>query len=498
MSTSAAILHGRRSVRGAARKRGIPSIASTLIIFSVFAAMLGATRSPDALLVASSILTLAAIVFIIWRSEAAAVLALPALFQWSEVAIIPISTTWTGQALAENSRWAADLEAAAYYGLLGVVALSLGLAVGAGRKMRTFSKNLEINAMQLGAKTVVSTSLLLIVFSYTIELIAPYSGGASQFLLHLSGIKYCGLFALIYWSLRQNRYQLLAVGIILFEVGVGMTGFFADFKGSVLTLFAATVASRPRLSARDALVVVLSVIILLGTAVFWSAVKSDYRDYVNRGTGTQSVQVAFSDRVSFLSDKAINADGELIKEGFERLVVRHGYIDFLALTLENVPENRAHQDGALTTQALIHIATPRVLFPNKPVLRNDTEIMVEYTGLRAVWDNNTSISLGNLAEMYIDFGYYGGLIAEFVIGFAVGCLCRYLFTNAKSGELFTAGLGVVAVLPLAYFGTSYLKLLSGLIYAALVVFLAQNYMLPNLLRQISKRRLTQSKPALTK
>ena len=172
---------------------------------------------------------------------------------------------------------------------------------------------------------------------------------------------------------------MLAV-LISFEVVFGMTGFFAAFKNSLLTVVVAALAARPRLRHSDIAAVGAAGILLLGVSIFWTSVKHSYRDFVNPGPGAQVALEPLDRRLGFLMDAASKMDGPKFFDGFDQLIVRHGYIEYLALTMQNVPEFTPHENGRLTLDVLQHIAAPRFLFPDKPALPNDTEITARYTG----------------------------------------------------------------------------------------------------------------------
>ena len=79
--------------------------------------------------------------------------------------------------------------------------------------------------------------------------------------------------------------------------------------------------------------------------------------------------------------------------------------------------------------------------------------MRKHTGLglgNLALDENASISIGNLGELYIDFGYTGGLLSEFVIGLIVSLVYRKLRDNCDCPAMITAGLCVMVVLTISY------------------------------------------------
>lgn len=437
-------------------------------------ATFGAAASTAPFQVALSGLVLAVIVLLLWSEGEPPILLLPPLFQWSEVATVPISTIWKRGDLNDLSKMGADLEASAVYGLLGVLCLAVGIWVARGR-LRGLTSQLMEEAGRAEFKHIAGAAFGLMAIGYALAILSGSAGPARELLNSASNIKYVGLMMLAYWCLFRRQHLLVLLATILFELVFGLTGFFAEFKNSLLTIFIAALVARPRLTPRDWIVVGLSLALLIGTAVFWSAIKSDYRLFVNRGTGTQTVQVPLSDRVAYISNEAAQFSGEDVLNGFNLLVERHGYIDFLGKTMAFVPAVRQHEDGALTSAVFQHITMPRFLFPDKPPLPSDTAVMALYTGQKYRWNENTSISIGHLAELYVDFGYYGGLMGMLVIGLMVGAVYRLLRSSTNTPALVAVGLCLATALPIAYFGTAYAKLVGSFLFTSVLALLFQRF-----------------------
>ena len=63
---------------------------------------------------------------------------------------------------------------------------------------------------------------------------------------------------------------------------------------------------------------------------------------------------------------------EVLSTGLDASLRRVSYIDFLGHTMEYVPEVVPHQSGRQTIEAIRHVVTPRIVFPDKPALPHDT------------------------------------------------------------------------------------------------------------------------------
>jgi hypothetical protein len=411
-------------------------------------------------------------VLLLWTGEEPPILLLPILFQWSEVAILPYSTSWLNVPLASLSENGADLSASAAFGLMAISCLAVGMKLGIGRSQsgeNSFSARIEAQARLWGQGQIILISLSVIGLGYALTIASAYGGSLREPLNQAAGIKYAGLFIFTYWSLYHGKNLGLLAAIIAFEVVVGMTGFFANFKNSVLTFFVAALFARPKIRISDTISVLCAGFLILAIGIFWSAIKPDYRDFMNKGTGAQIVDVPISARIDFLMNAASSMDNEKIADGFERLVSRHGYIEYLGLVMHNIPSAMPYQKGEVTLSVLRHVAIPRVLWKEKPILPSDTEAMSRFTGLPMVWNSDTSISIGYLGELYADFGYTGGLVGSLIIGLLVGLAYRSVSNQRRVSALMVAGLCLMLALPMAYFGTAYAKLVGSFVLTFFLV-----------------------------
>jgi hypothetical protein len=480
---------GRTGAHVGAVRNGLPPMAVASMFGVIGASLFAMPLSPNSDLVLMCGFALCVIIALLWRENEPPILLLPALFQWSEVSIQTYSTAWRGVPINETGQYGANQEVAVVYGLLGVTALACGLRFGAGQsRLRNFSERLRQEAFAWSFDRVALAAAAAILAGYAAAVGARLGGGLTQPMLIASNLKVVGLFALTYWCLvRGEKYPILAA-VLTVELVFGLTGFFAEFKDTVLTILVAALAARPKVRPQDTAIVGLAAAFLIALASYWSYIKPEYRQMLNQGSGAQEVTVPVSLRLTFLYDAFFDMDGEAWGEGFERLVDRHGYTEFLALVMAYVPGTIPHEAGSLTKRVIIHIAIPRLIYPSKPALPHDTDVMAQYTGLPNLWDSNTSISIGHLGELYIDFGYLGGLVGMSAIGLMVGRVYRALRDRDDGSVLAAAGLCLFAVLPIAYFGTAYVKLIGGFVLTAIIAIGTQRVVLPTIWPYLLKIR----------
>ena len=165
------------------------------------------------------------------------------------------------------------------------------------------------------------------------------------------------------------------------------------------------------------------------------------------------------------------------------MVQRWQYVDLLAATMRNVPANRPFEDGALMGASVMHVLQPRLLFPDKPPLPSDTEIAVRYSGIGFnVGGNaaNTSISLGYVAELYVDFGFVGALAGMFILGFLFGRSVRFLTSPCALPAIVSSGLALMLMMSVLFFEQALLKMIGAFLTTFVVVLALRRFFLPYL------------------
>jgi hypothetical protein len=399
------------------------------------------------------------------------------MLQLVAISIKPITTAFTGTPLQEMSDFGNDLEPAVLFALAALVALVLGLRLtvysglpGAGIFPQAWSY-----------KRILPYSLLAIAAGHALVVFSNWFGEIRQILLALAGIKWAGVFVLAYTTLSTQRGRGWLAGVVLFELILGMTGFFAEFQEVIFVVLAAAISARVTLRASDVLAFTIGGALVLLLGIFWTSIKEDYRNFLNGGTGQQVILEPLDQRLDFLANKVVEFDSEKFADGAERLQKRLSYIDFLAATMERVPAYIPHEGGALVGKVIWHVLTPRVLFPDKPDIASDTEVTAHYTGLgnAMLTDQSlTSISIGYLAELYVDFGIAGALLAVFLLGLAYGRGYRAVRDCNRLPAFLNYGFCMVIALPLTGFGTALIKLVGGTITILAAVLLLQRTIVP--------------------
>ncbi len=412
---------------------------------------------------------------LLWREGEVPVLLFIFMLQWLEVFTgvfysivrgIPMTAMFGGPEL----NTAIGLSAAAL--AVAAVGARLGL-VGA----RVYpSKQFLYEARELSVRSLWWAFAGSLVFANIAFQLSSVSAQIRQIALALSGVEYVAFFLLAYVVLaRREGYRFLAVAVVI-EVGAGIGGFFADFKQPLLIIFIAAVGVMVRVTFARAMLAagIVTLAILMG--VVWSSIKMDYRDYVSGYTGAQIVVQPWDDRIEYLLDKIFELDSYDLTEGVEKLASRVSYVEFFGYTLRYVPNYMPHEDGRLLGRAIQHIVMPRLLFPDKPALESATAKTARYTGILFHSAQHTSISLGYVAEAYVDFGKVGMFFPIFALGVIWGLIYRFFMWRLPS--IFGVAFAITVLLNTAQFGLGFNKILGGTLMSFGVMALVVIYLLP--------------------
>jgi hypothetical protein len=458
-----------------------PPLAVCVVIVALAALVSAGSTEPLLGLACGCVIALA--VGLLWRLGEPPVLLMAAGLQLSQVVILPLYANVVGVPLDTLGAYTRDLTSAAWIALAGIVSLIMGMWCGQSR-MRSQADWIWIEPKAWPLRNAVASCFVIIALSAPLGAIGRISQGLAQPALAASRIQWVGVFILTCVCVTQRRGFTYLTIVVLFELITGFTGFFADFKEVFYVVLVALFSVRPKISLGNMVWGLVLAGVLLTLGAFWSAVKNDYRYYVSLKSGQQVVLVPFEDRLQYIFDRALNVDSELMSDGFDRLIHRLAYIELLAATITNVPDHIPFQEGAQVGTAIMHVLQPRILFPDKAAAPNDTEVTTRYTGIRLNRGRNaleTSIGMGYMAELYIDFGYAGIMIGAFLFGLLAGYSVKWIFSYKQLPHIANSGLAVMLMLSCASFEESLLKLAGGFLTTLIVVVGLQRVLLPHLL-----------------
>jgi hypothetical protein len=142
------------------------------------------------------------------------------------------------------------------------------------------------------------------------------------------------------------------------------------------------------------------------------------------------------------------------------MVSRIWAVYFPALALTRVPSILPHENGAILKGAIRNVLTPRLFFPDKPVLPSQSDEVRKYSG---VWvggrETNTSYAFGYAGESYVDFGLPYMFLPVFVFGALLGFAYRFLSRHIGHYELRTGVLIVIVWSTMGVYEASWVMLI---------------------------------------
>src|SRR5665213_596359 len=227
----------------------------------------------------------------------------------------------------------------------------------------------------------------------------------------------------------RKGWQIL-LGVLLVEVLSGFTGLFSDFKSVFIYLAVTAVASRIRWSGTMAVITIALMTVLIGLALFWTSVKGEFRQYATGSSESQAVKTTLSNRFEYLGGKAADVSDLDWTGAAYALLTRLAYIDIFGSVVG--VQDVAPEPGYMRqwTDGLEHVLKPRFLFPDKAAL-SDTDVFVRLArgDVTESLRGGTSISVGYMAENYVDLGFPGMLVGVFALAGLAATVCRYFATR---------------------------------------------------------------------
>jgi len=415
-----------------------------------------------------AVLELVAGAFLLWRPRESPVLLFIFCFQWLQASIAIFHANWLGADVANYSKIQGSMELAILLSLLSIMVLAIGMRFGAGSANTKYVEQISAVALASPVRKLFWLYVYASVASFLALIGAYILQTVSQPLLALASLKWAFYFMLAYATFirsgKERRYLIVAFMLELME---GLGGYFADFRTVLFVTICAGVASRVRMSATAVAGLGLLSALTIGLGIAWSAVKIDFRSYVSGGLNAQNLTMSYGDRVVKLYELGNRIDGKALSVGADALLRRLSYVEYFGVVLDVVPKYVPYEEGAIWWDAVSRPFMPRLFFPNKQII-DDTKRTNQFTRGAAGSDRLSSISLGYVAEAYIDFGAYGMMVPIFTFGLLCGQIHRrFLKSNASRG-LLGMGLSTAVLLPTAPLEASITKTIGGLVVSLVV------------------------------
>lgn len=444
-----------------------------------------------------AVLLLAAIWRFLPAEEGPPVLAMALTFQWMQASLGIFYHGLTGRTMEAIEK--SDYRPMVLMSLGAVASLLVGLSL-ALRFTRPRTEDLR------PARTFTDRNLFGLYLAFLIGLgllqtVAWRIPGMTQGILALGFLRLVVLYLLFRrLSVPRLRWTFL-LPLLLFEVGLGFTGYFASFREPMVLLLLVLIERFDGRRLRHWALLGTALAGVLLTGILWLGIRTSYRkDFeIEAFASSRSARL---ERVVDLS-RGWFSSGSQSWENVDVFVDRIWAIYYPALAVARVPSVLPHEEGRILWGAVRHILTPRLFFPDKAPLISDSEMVRKYSG---VWvagaDEGTSIAFGYVAESYIDFGLPWMFVPMVAFGALMGLAYRRLLRLIWYRELAVGLVTVVFWISLYLFERSWIKTIglsvTLMIYMGGAMFLIDRLLLLYRARWLRRRGVAPTFQALEK
>jgi hypothetical protein len=123
--------------------------------------------------------------------------------------------------------------------------------------------------------------------------------------------------------------------------------------------------------------------------------------------------------------------------------------------VEHTGVTAVYADGGTLWLAVLALV-PRALWPEKPVTAGSMGLVAEYTGLR--FARGTSVGLGTILELYINFRRTGVLLGCLLLGIVAGVVDRRARLRLDAGDTTGFAQWFLPALPVLNVGGSFVEM----------------------------------------
>lgn len=374
-----------------------------------------------------------------WRRNEPPIIFFAFAFQLIQVIAIVIISNFKNEPIEYFTEFPYHIYDAFQYSLLSIVLMSFAF------NLVTHKLPIKTTITHIENEIDTYDSDRIIIWYFILALSLPFLQGLTFSLGAFQQIGYkflelkWVLFFIFYFAAAHRSKRILFFSlIVLIEILLGFSGFFSNYKEVTLAILLCYFTYKYSLETKQYIVLILAGAILVLISVMWQYSKNDYRQFLAGETSQQVVNVSREEALSKFLELSKELDKEKLGMGAEQLFRRVSYLNYFSAAIDYVPSRKPHQNGKLLWEATTRSFMPRFLFPDKEIV-DDSKRTIEFTGVTVAGaESATSISMGYISELYVDFGSYFLLFVMFGVGVAIGLIYRLLYSIAYSPLWFYA------------------------------------------------------------
>jgi hypothetical protein len=366
---------------------------------------------PNVMLAAVALIVLLIGLALLWRPGESPVLLFLFAFPWLQASVSIFHANWFGVGVTELTTFTGDLQTAILLSLAGLLAVAVGMRLGAGAWRWQDAAEARMQAHTIGFDRWLRLYLVAWAVSFAALAFAWVVPGLSQPFLALASLKWAFYFMLAYRALIGNqRERTILAFVFLVELLSGIGGFFADFRTVFFVTTFAVVAAGIRFSPRGLFGLGVLAALLFTATVLWTAIKGEYRAFVSGGVAAQIVTVDYPTRLGKVVELVGELDHEKLVMGVDQLLRRLTYVEFFGVVLTYVPSQMPHERGALFWDAVSRPFMPRLFFPDKEVIDDSVRLASGVLTGAAALETSFTKAFGGIAVALLVAVLLAGLV----------------------------------------------------------------------------------------
>ena len=387
---------------------------------------------PNGAYMLTGLLVLVVIIKFIWKIHSPGILIFSYFLQWLQVFTFIFWMNLTNKGMDGLS---VNGDNAFFLSLIGLGIMAATSNIVVARLKFYEYKDFEISASIINQRKLLLLYIFSTAFLSGIGFVLGSTSGFTQILVTISSLKWVFLLWLGYVIWVKNTHRSWLAAIVVYEFVVGLYSYFSSFKEVIFFVIILSLTFITIIKFNQFIKLTLIGVALLGLLLTWSAIKGEYRTFLNQGSRQQVVSVSREDALGKVGEQVTNLDIDKYQKALAYTAYRVQYVYHFALAMDRVPNIMPFQNGAVWGENISYVLTPRILNPNKK-LYNASEKASKFTGKRfAGLKEGSSFSLGYFADAYVDFGPIGMYSVLILMAVFTGLVYR-VFYNMTSLNLF--------------------------------------------------------------
>ena len=432
-----------------------------------------------------------AVLLLVWEllgtDEGPPVLALALTYQWMQVTIGIFYTALTGQEL--DAMIETDWQTMVLIGLGCITCLAVSIFYGVTLTRRRIRPPENAPVLAFSGKLLYVAYVGSLLLTGVVQELAWEFPSFTQAILAIT-FTHLALVFLLTRRFTRPDFQWNKMALLMaVEVALGFTGYFAGFREPLIMASIAMFEVFNRKDVRHWMFACVLVFVLGMTSLVWVSVRGQLRQEMDQEVVTASRLERF-DRARTVSSGIMSQSPAEYAGAISVLIDRLWAIHYPAMAVERVPFIIPHTDGQIMRDALLHLITPRFLYPEKADLTSDSDMVRKYAGAKVAGEESgTSIAFGYAAESYVDFGLPWMFVPVLIYGFLIGISYQVWLSVIKHRELAISLCTVMFWLTLYLYERSWVKTLGGtvtlMVYLGGMTYLIDQWLLMRRAQQVA-------------